>query len=123
MSMTPGWDRYATRLQAEKAVAAGHGSRLSDKVMLGVQKVQDEVSARRDPNMPCMLLSHAMYACLSAGRQAGLGGGRSVKSVPLQLPCSHLALPLNHNLYRNFVDQKSICLRLVCFPACFHSIT
>ena len=34
--------RYATRLQADKALAAGHGSRLTDAVMLGVQKVSDE---------------------------------------------------------------------------------
>lgn len=35
-------DRYATRLQAEKALAAGHGSRLTDTVMLGVQRVSDD---------------------------------------------------------------------------------
>lgn len=35
-------DRYATRLQAEKALAAGHGSRLTDTVMLGVQRVPDD---------------------------------------------------------------------------------
>lgn len=36
--------RYATRLQAEKALAAGHGSRLTETVMLGVQRVnEDEV--------------------------------------------------------------------------------
>lgn len=41
-------DRYATRLQAEKALAAGHGSRLTDTVMLGVQRVSDdEVKLRR----------------------------------------------------------------------------
>lgn len=34
--------RYATRLQAEKALAAGHGSRLTATVMLGVQKVPDD---------------------------------------------------------------------------------
>lgn len=36
--------RYATRLQAEKALAAGHGSRLTETVMLGVQRInEDEV--------------------------------------------------------------------------------
>ncbi|CAM9225988.1 unnamed protein product, partial [Scytosiphon promiscuus] len=34
--------KYATRLQAEKALAAGHGSRLTDTVMLGVQRVPDD---------------------------------------------------------------------------------
>lgn len=34
--------RYATRLQAEKALAAGHGARLTDTVMLGVQRVPDD---------------------------------------------------------------------------------
>ncbi|CAB1116319.1 unnamed protein product [Ectocarpus sp. CCAP 1310/34] len=34
--------KYATRLQAEKALAAGHGSRLTDTVMLGVQRVLDD---------------------------------------------------------------------------------
>ncbi|CAM9326133.1 unnamed protein product, partial [Hapterophycus canaliculatus] len=34
--------KYTTRLQAEKSLAAGHGSRLTDTVMLGVQRVPDD---------------------------------------------------------------------------------
>lgn len=53
--------RYATRLQAEKALAAGHGSRLSDTVMLAVQKVlEDEVGKRLN-------LKSAVPCCVDVG--------------------------------------------------------
>ncbi|CAM9123821.1 unnamed protein product [Sphacelaria rigidula] len=65
--------KYATRLQAEKALAAGHGSRLTNTVMLGVQKVvEDEVwYSLREGRIPPL-----------AAAQPLLGTGSSTSARP-----------------------------------------
>lgn len=58
--------RYATRLQAEKALAAGHGSRLTGTVMLGVQRVSDDEASAVPARSGCLLgwLVERVCVCL-----------------------------------------------------------
>lgn len=69
--------RYATRLQAEKALAAGHGSRLTETVMLGVQRInEDEVryySSTTSTYYWYVLRVFGLYCCCitSVGTTAG----------------------------------------------------
>eukprot|EP00903_Cladosiphon_okamuranus_P017556 g16170.t1 len=60
--------KYATRLQAEKALAAGHGSRLTDTVMLGVQRISDDETwqSLREGRIPPLNAAQPMLARVRA---------------------------------------------------------
>ncbi|CAM9166376.1 unnamed protein product [Pylaiella littoralis] len=64
--------KYATRLQAEKARAAGHGSRLTETVMLGVEKLSDDEAwhALREGRIPPLEAANPVLAKGAAGKNA-----------------------------------------------------
>ncbi|CAM9263741.1 unnamed protein product [Laminaria digitata] len=73
--------KYATRLQAEKALAAGHGSRLTETVMLGVQRVnEDEVwQALREGRIPPLAAGQPVLGRETSRGAAGRGRSSNVQ--------------------------------------------